>query len=158
MRRTANRTISGSNGVQWVIAVLLAFIAGLLWMRPLGQIAPAALAQSVPLVGARGVYAFTGQLDHNRYGLFMLDIEQGTIWCYEIDNVGGVRKLRLTAARSWVYDRYLRDFNCAEPTCKQVEELLEQQRSMAGPAAGGVGSNDDPDSQQRVEESWATGS
>jgi hypothetical protein len=88
-------------------------------------------------VGARGIYAFTGQLDHNRYGLFMLDIEQGTIWCYEIDNVGGVRKLRLTAARSWIYDRYLRDFNCAAPDFRAVQQLVAQQRATPPPAIGG---------------------
>ena len=126
----------GSRTAHWAIAVLLAFIAGVLWTRSPGDGAGFALAQNPQLVGARGVYAFTGQLDHNRFGLFMLDIEQGTIWCYEIDNVGGVRKLRLVAARSWVYDRYLRNFNCSEPTYKQVEELVAQQRATPpAPAA-----------------------
>ena len=146
MREAAQTTASKSarsHVAQWVIAVLLAFIAGILWTRPSGELAPTALAQSAPLVGARGVYAFTGQLDRNRYGLFMLDIEQGTIWCYEIDNVNGVRKLRLTAARSWVYDRYLRDFNCAGLTYKQVAELLEQERATQRPAtADAVGDID----------------
>lgn len=131
-----------SHTAQWVVAVLLAFIAGVLWSRGPGVLLPAAWAQSPPLVGARGVYAFTGQLDRNRFGLFMLDIEQGTMWCYEIDNVGGVRKLRLIAARSWVYDRYLRDFNCADPTYKQVQELVAQQREMPTPPAGVTGGAD----------------
>ena len=135
MRGIAKMTTSSSHTVQWVIAVLLAFIAGTLWTRPLGQVAPTALAQSTPLMGARGVYAFTGQLDHNRYGLFMLDIEQGTIWCYEIETVGKVRKLRLTAARSWIYDRYLRDFNCADPDFREVQELVAQQRATPSPAS-----------------------
>jgi hypothetical protein len=137
MREAAQTTASKSarsHVAQWVIAVLLAFIAGMLWTRPSGELAPAALAQSAPLVGARGVYAFTGQLDRNRYGLFMLDIEQGTIWCYEIDEVNGVRKLRLTAARSWVYDRYLRDFNCAAPDFRAVQQLVAQQRATQRPA------------------------
>lgn len=148
MRGIATTTASGSRAVQWVIAVVLAFIAGMLWTRPLGQAAPTALAQSVPLVGARGVYAFTGQLDHNRYGLFMLDIEQGTIWCYEIDNVGGVRKLRLTAARSWVYDRYLRDFNCAAPDFRAVQQLVAQQRATPRPATSDVAGESDGGPQQ----------
>jgi hypothetical protein len=129
-----------SHTAQWVIAVLLAFIAGTLWSRIPGQSVPTALAQNAPLMGARGVYAFTGQLDHNRFGLFMLDIEQGTIWCYEIDNQNGVRKLRLIAARSWVYDRYLRDFNSAPPDFRQVEQLVAEQRSVPAPSGGG---NDD---------------
>lgn len=119
----------------WVAAVLLAFIAGLLWGREPAAL-PAAWAQVSPLGGARGVYAFTGQLDRDSYGLFMLDIEQGTIWCYEIDNVGGVRKLRLIAGRSWVYDRYLRDFNCAEPNYRQVQELVALQREATAGQEG----------------------
>jgi len=119
---------------QWICAVLLAFIAGLLWSRSAEPALPAALAQSPPAVGARGVYAFTGQLDRNRFGLFMLDVEQGTIWCYELDEVGGVRKLRLTAARSWIYDRYLRDFNCAPPDFREVQELVAQQRALPSAA------------------------
>lgn len=121
-----------SHTAQWVIAVLLAFIAGMLWTR---SEAPVAQAQSTPLVGARGVYAFTGQLDQNRFGLFMLDIEQGTIWCYELDTVGGTRKLRLIAARTWVYDRYLRDFNCAAPDFRAVQQLVAQQRALPTPGA-----------------------
>ncbi len=127
-----------SHAAQWMIAVLLAFIAGVLWTPTPGQVASTALAQQQPLVGARGVYAFTGQLDHNRFGLFMLDIEQGTVWCYEMDSVGGVRKLRLIAARSWVYDRYLRDFNCAPPDFREVQQLVAQQRAMSAAAGSGA--------------------
>jgi hypothetical protein len=136
MPEIADRRVTAnprSHIAQWVIAVILAFIAGMLWTRPWGGAAHTALGQSAPLVGARGVYAFTGQLDRNRYGLFMLDIEQGTVWCYEIDNVGGVCKLRLTAARSWVYDRYLRDFNCAGLDLRSVQQLVAQQRATPPP-------------------------
>lgn len=112
----------------WLIAVLLAFIAGMLWSRSDRSALPAAMAQSGPMAGARGIYAFTGQLDASHQGLFMLDIEQGTVWCYAIEQTGGARKLRLIAARSWIYDRYLRDFNCAEPTYRMVQELVAKQR------------------------------
>jgi len=141
-----------SQTVYWVIAVLLAAIAGGLWSRPAGQILPAAWAQNQPLAGARGVYAFTGQLDPNRHGLFMLDVDQGTIWCYEIDLVDGTRKLRLIAARSWVYDRYLQDFNCAAPDFRMVQQLVAQQRtpeagiSRAPPAGTASGEQPAPES------------
>ena len=154
MSESASPTMSRSRShtVQWVIAVLLAFIAGVLWTRSPGQVVQAAWAQNPPLVGARGVYAFTGQLDRNRFGLFMLDIEQGTIWCYEIDNIDGVRKLRLIAARSWVYDRYLKDFNCAPPTYGQVQELLAQQRAAPSATAGGRANDEDRGSQPPAQE------
>lgn len=113
----------------WIIAVLLAFTAGALWSR--GGDATTALAQNNAAAGSRGVYAFTGQLDQNQYGLFMMDIEQGTIWVYEMDQINGTHKLRLTAARSWVFDRYLKDFNGAEPTPETIRDLLSKQRMPA---------------------------
>ena len=129
--RLGNRR--GGDTPMWIVAVLLAFIAGLLWSRPGQTVLPAAVAQTAPMAGARGVYAFTGEIDQNRYGLFMLDIEQGTVWCYEIETISGARKLRLMAARSWIYDRYLRDFNCAEPSHRMVQQLIAQQRSLEPP-------------------------
>jgi hypothetical protein len=112
----------------WVIAVLLAFIAGMLWSRSGSE--PAALAQATPLAGARGIYAFPGQIDQTHHGLFMLDIEQGTLWCYELDEVDGERKLRLVAARSWIYDRYLRDYNGAMPDQRMVQGLVAAERNQ----------------------------
>jgi len=119
--------------VYWVIAGLLAVNAGVLWLRPGGGGLPEALAQNQPLAGARGVYAFTGPLDRDQYGLFMLDIDQGTLWCYAFENVAGTRKLRLVAARSWVYDRYLQDFNSAPPDFRAVQKLVSQQRARPAP-------------------------
>lgn len=138
----ASREIGAGAGrrqsvVLWIIAGLLAVIAGGLWLRPAGPWLPAAWAQNRPLAGARGVYAFTGQLDRDRYGLFMLDVDQGTIWCYELQEVGGTPKLRLVAARTWIYDRYLQDFNCAAPDFRMVQELVAQQR--AGNRGGAEG-------------------
>jgi hypothetical protein len=122
-----------SQAVYWVIAVLLAMIATALWTRPGGPLLPMAVAQNPPgLAGARGIFAFTGPLERDQYGLFMLDVDQGTIWCYAFDNVGGASKLRLVAARTWVYDRYLQDFNCAAPDFRAVQQLVSQQRAQAG--------------------------
>ena len=118
--------------VLWVIAILLAIIATALWTRPSGSLLTPALAQGPALAGARGIYAFTGQIDSNRSGLFMLDVDQGTIWCYELENAGGARKLRLIAARTWIYDRYLQDFNCAPPDFRMVQQLVAEQRAQGG--------------------------
>jgi hypothetical protein len=118
---------AGTQTVHWVIAVVLAAIAGALWVRPAGGLLPAASAQNQRLAGARGVYAFTGQLDQSRHGLFMLDV----------DSADGTRKLRLVAARSWVYDRYLQDFNCASPDFRMVQRLVAQQRA-AEPGSGPI--------------------
>ncbi|MFN0136035.1 MAG: hypothetical protein ACKVS9_07960 [Phycisphaerae bacterium] len=123
-----------SQTVWWILAVLLAFIAGSVWSSRDGGIAfpqNVAFAQNAPLAGGRGIYAFTGQLDASRHGLFMLDIEQGNVWCYEIETVAGVKKLKLVAARTWLYDRYLKDFNCLPPTFREVEAMIAIQRSQA---------------------------
>lgn len=122
---------------QWLMVVLLAIIATALIVRNGGS-APTALAQNQPLAGARGLFAFTGQLDSNAYGLFMLDVDQGTVWCYEIDSVGGTRKLRLIAARTWVYDRYLQDFNCAQPDFRAVQQLVAEQRAVGAANRAGA--------------------
>ena len=123
---------------QWVIAGLLAVIAVGVWTRGSDPIERLVHAQPAPLAGARGVFAFTGPIERDRYGLFMLDVDQGTIWCYAFDTVGGTRKLKLIAARSWVYDRYLQDFNCAEPTFRDIQALVNQQRDRgSGPPRGG---------------------
>lgn len=131
----------------WIVALVLAVIATALWMRQPYPLLPAALAQTAPLAGARGVYAFTGPIDNSRFGLFMLDVDQGTIWCYELDSVAGTRKLRLIAARTWLYDRYLQDFNCAAPSFRAVQQLVAEQRAQAAtqePPAPGDGGNAPP--------------
>ena len=119
--------------VLWIIAVLLGMIASALWTRDSQSgFLPSAMAQTQARAGARGVFAFTGQLDRDRYGLFMLDVDEGTVWCYEIRSEGGGRKMRLVAARTWIYDRFLRDFNCTAPSFRMVQELVAQQRAEVG--------------------------
>lgn len=138
-----SRFSGGAAAPLWLIAVLLAFLVG--WTVG-GSPGSAALAQSGSQAGARGIYAFTGQIDLNRFGLFMLDVDQGTLWCYEMESAGNTRKLRLIAARSWIYDRYLQDFNGAGLNWQQVQELVAQQRRQAvsGAAPGGAPAPDTP--------------
>jgi len=124
--------------VWWVIALLLGLIATVLILRWDDQILLGrAWAQDISRVGARGIYAFTGQLSKNSYGLFMMDLDTGTVWCYELapHRQGGYR-LRLVAARSWLYDRYLEEFNVDEPSPSQVAKLVEKQRSHRQAAEG----------------------
>ena len=129
MESPGQPTRLGWQKMHLALTVALALAAGVLWGRSTSP-ATIALAQNAPLAGARGVYAFSGPIEANRYGLFMLDIEQGTVWCYEFDKDDtGTRKLRLSAARSWVYDRYLKNFNCAGFSPAQIQELVAQERA-----------------------------
>ena len=112
--------------VWWVIAVSLAVIAFQLTTR-WGTISlPSVLAQPSTGAGAGGVFAFSGQLTKGSYGIFLVDVDAGTIWTYEY--VAAKRCLRLAAARSWRYDRYLEDYNTCDLPPKVVEQMVDEQR------------------------------
>ena len=66
------------------------------------------------------------QLERDSYGLAMVDTVGQTLWIYRISSRGPVHKrLELLAARSWRYDRLLRNYNTAGPQPEQVKMLLE---------------------------------
>ena len=115
-----------SRAVWWVIAVSLAVIALCMLTRSGGPTPPEAMAQATRQAGARGVFAFSGQLSDHSYGLFMVDVDAGTIWCYEY--IEAKKKFRLAGARSWVFDRYLENQDFDGPSPDQVEKMVEQQR------------------------------
>ena len=91
--------------VLWIIALLLAVIATALLTRGSSPFSLPQAHGDAPMAGARGIFAFTGQIDRNRFGLFMMDVDSSNVWCYEY--LPGSRKLKLVAARSFLYDRYL---------------------------------------------------
>lgn len=133
----------GRQTVLWVIAVLWAVIATALIARLDESVLPSAAAQvantpgATGMAGGRGIYAFTGQLDAKDYGVFMLDVDTGTLWCYQmIRGRDSGLQLQLVAARSWIFDRYLEEFNVAKPTPGEVQMMVRQQRAAAGAPAG----------------------
>jgi hypothetical protein len=126
----------GRHTVLWLIAVLLAVIATVLVLRlDDARLMHSAMAQTETpggaMVGARGIYAFSGQMTAKSFGLFMLDVDTGTVWCYELSRAANDELLlRLVAARSWTSDRYLEEFNVADPVPAAVRMMVQQQRSM----------------------------
>ncbi len=133
-RRSGTR--ANGQTVHWIIAVVLTIIATCLVMRlDGGAWLPEAQAQTTR-VGARGIFAFTGPLGPRTHGLFMVDVDAGNVWCYEYSREKN--KLRLIAARSFLYDRYLEEFNVDSPTPREVAELVKRQRSRK-PDTGQVG-------------------
>src|SRR5262245_29153861 len=118
---------SGVSVIHLIIAVSLAAIAFNLTFR--GQ-EPVALAQPARSAGARGIFAFSGQLTPTSFGVFMVDVDEGTLWCYEYGGGGATKKLRLVSARSWLFDRYLEDFQSDAPSPREIRTLVEQQRSI----------------------------
>lgn len=114
-----------SAAVHWVIAGLLAVLVTVLILRDGGGTSPA-WAQT-GMLGARGLFAFTGQIGPEKYGLWMLDVDAGTVWCYEYSPI--TRRMKLLAGRTFRYDRYLENFNQDDgSTPNIIEELLNQQR------------------------------
>ncbi|UCG15444.1 MAG: hypothetical protein JSV19_09110 [Phycisphaerales bacterium] len=134
--RTVLARLETSHAVWWVTAVSLAVIAACLVFRLDAKLAPSVSAQSYSAGGARGVFAFPAQITKTSYGVYMVDVDTGTIWCYEY--TGATRKLRLAAARSWRFDRYLEDLNGEDMSPSDVEQLVEQART-AKLQAGGAG-------------------
>ncbi|MCH7595019.1 MAG: hypothetical protein IID35_00530 [Planctomycetes bacterium] len=113
--------------VFWVIAGLLGVIAISTATRPGGlRMDGLAFAQLPPSAGARGVFAFSGQFSKGNYGVFMVDTDAMTIWAYEYLPQKGC--LRLAAARTWRYDRYLENHNICDLPPEAVERMVEEQR------------------------------
>jgi hypothetical protein len=68
------------------------------------------------------------QIEREKYGLAMVDTVGQTLWIYELNSIGPAHnRLRLLAARSWQYDRLLKQYNTAEPKPEQVRMLLEEE-------------------------------
>jgi hypothetical protein len=123
--------------VLWVIALLLTIIATALVLRTDLPFSARPAYGDSPMMGARGIFAFTGQIDRNSYGVFMMDVDNSTLWCYQY--VPSMGKLRLVAARSYRCDRYLEDYNNAEPTPDDVCNMREDERqNKATISSGGI--------------------
>lgn len=136
----------GRHTVWWVLSVLLAVIATALvtrndhsaWLQT--ALAQSAGGNMVAPAGARGIYAFTGQLTAKSYGLFMMDVDSGTVWCYEmLRGPNNDVQMKLVAARSWIFDRYLEEFNVADPIPSAVRAMVQQRQAAErqAEAAGG---------------------
>jgi hypothetical protein len=118
-----------------VIAAALCVIAGTYVLRGSSPgLSELALAQTGSSAGARGVFAFTGQLTKNTFGVFMVDVDTMTLWGYEY--VPGKACLRLVGARTWRYDRYLENHNICDLPPDAVEQMIEEQRKYRLENAG----------------------
>lgn len=107
-------------------------IATTLVTRPEGTSWPpdlidSAMGQPVTSAGARGVFAFTGQLTKSTFGVYLVDVDAMTMWTYEYEPAR--RCLRLASARTWRYDRYLEDYNTCNLPPAEVEKMIENQRA-----------------------------
>lgn len=113
--------------IYWVIAGALVTIAVTMVSQrggaPFGEVA---FGQPTTSAGARGVFAFSGQLTKNTYGVYVVDTDTATMWMYEY--LGAKGCLRLAASRSWRFDRYLENHNLCDLPPETVEQMVEEQR------------------------------
>jgi hypothetical protein len=119
--------------VFWVIAFCLVALTIRLVIPAGGSLDPAAFAQTVSGAGARGVFAFSGEISKGVNGVWMVDTDTMTIWAYEDQAQKGC--LRLAASRTWRYDRYLENYNGCDLPPDVVERMVEEQRQFRLEAA-----------------------
>ncbi len=102
-------------------------IAGRGAVRSLGLFESQALAQQVPqpIAGGAGLFLMPAQFASNKWGCYVMDVDAQTLVAYEYNPSD--RSLRLVAARSFVFDRQLRDYNTF-PAPRDVQKLLELER------------------------------
>ncbi len=113
--------------VYWVIAGALAVIAWSMLTRSNDRSnSGLAFAQPVASGSARGIFAFSGQLSKGSYGVYMVDVDAMTMWVYEYQALKGC--MRLAAARTWRYDRYLESHNLCDLPPDIVEKMVDEQR------------------------------
>lgn len=138
--------ISENRVTRWVAPFLLGVVATLLGVAVFGPRGEQgiALGQAPAVFGARGVLAFPGQLSPQSYGLWMVDVDAGNLWCYEVTRGEGSQQLQLVAARSWIHDRYLQEFNVVGLTPKEVAKLVDDQASGVPDPRATSSSNDAP--------------
>ncbi len=120
-----NSGVARLRGPLWLIGISLAILAigTVLRLDERGSRAHAQMNQA----GAGGIFAFTGQIAPSQFGVFMVDVDTMTLWYYAIDP--NADRLRLMAARTWKFDRYLENHNVAGTTPLQVEAILDEERA-----------------------------
>jgi hypothetical protein len=70
-----------------------------------------------------------------------LDVDASTVWFYEY--MPTTHKLRLASARSWIFDRYLEEYNVEGLAPNEVGELVSKQRSQRQQLPAGAGATPD---------------
>jgi hypothetical protein len=107
-----------------VLGVVALFFAG----SKLGS--PASAKAELQAVSNNEILVVPIQIERDKYGLAMMDMVNQTLWIYELNSMGPAHnRLRLLAARSWQYDRLLKQYNTSEPKPDQVKMLLEEEES-----------------------------
>jgi len=82
-----------------------------------------------PIAGGGGLFLMPAQFASNTWGCYIMDVDQQTLCAYQYSP--GERQLRLVAARSFRFDRRLKNFNTDNPSPREVERMLEKEQDKA---------------------------
>jgi len=116
----------GTLRVKWLLVILLSFIAGGLVVM-IGVADKPAVADVT--TGASGdVFAVAGRLTSDSYGIYLIDTSRGTMAVYQW--LPSTKKLRLLAARNYLFDTQLDEYN-TEPLVRDIKELVKQSESIS---------------------------
>ena len=119
-------TISVSGSAIRRLAVILLTVIVVMLGRELISSAPSADAQTGWSGQGGKVFAIAGQVTKDTYGLYLVDMENGTICVYQFLDSG---RLRLMAARTFIYDCQLDSYN-TEPLPQDVAKLVTKARRL----------------------------
>ncbi len=119
---------------RWLIVILLTVIATCLLIE-LGAAAPAAHGQ-VGAAGSQDVLVVAGQVASGVYGLYLVDLKQKTICVYQFVPHARKKRLEFVAARTFVYDVMLDDWNNADPLPREVKMIVDKQQRLKDTETG----------------------
>jgi len=123
MGQAAERTQRGSAAGRWLIVAALSMLVGALGAELLLS-APASEAEAAS-AGGGGAFAIAGKITADTYGLYLVDAHNGTICLYEY--LPTERRLWLRAARSYVSDVKLEEYN-TQPSPKEILKMVSEAR------------------------------
>lgn len=133
MKRIA-RTNATTVGLYVVVALLLANLVGMLSRSDAPAWLPAAYAQrQAPIAGGAGMFVMPAQLSGSTWGCYLMDVDRGTLCVYQFDP--GRKQLHLVAARGFINDTKLANFNTI-PAPQEILDLVnKQEQGLRGGAA-----------------------
>lgn len=134
MRRPRRRNLIAyalmANAAALGLIAIAVMSRGIGWHGP-GELAIGQVQQ--PIAGGAGLFVMPAQFAETRWGCYVMDVDTQTLVAYEYTPAN--RALRLVAARSFRYDRQLRNHNTF-PEPDEIEAMLEkEQNSRVNPPA-----------------------
>jgi hypothetical protein len=114
---------------KWLAVAVLSAVAGALAVTLWQQTPPAAAQNGAASTAAPGVVIVAGQIARDSYGLYLVDVPNSTICLYQyVPADAKTGKLYLKAARTFVYDRQLDEWNTEPPPSSLSDRVAGARR------------------------------